>query len=103
MVLNKPDLTAADGVSVTGSNGLFPTTFFGTSAAAPHAAAIAALIKSRPGPALTPTQIRAALMSTAIDIEAPGYDRDSGVGHGDVEFTRLSPVESGRGDHPPHP
>ena len=80
MVLNKPDLTAADGVSVTGSNGLFPTTFFGTSAAAPHAAAIAALIKSRPGPALTPTQIRAALMSTAIDIEAPGFDRDSGVG-----------------------
>ena len=80
IVLNKPDLTAADGVSVTGSNGLFPTTFFGTSAAAPHAAAIAALIKSRPGPALTPTQIRAALMSTAIDIEAPGFDRDSGVG-----------------------
>ena len=79
MVLNKPDITAADGVSVTG-NGGFPTTFFGTSAAAPHAAAIAALIKSRPGPALTATQISAALTGTAIDIEGAGVDRDSGVG-----------------------
>ena len=78
-VLDKPDITAADGVSVTG-NGGFPTTFFGTSAAAPHAAAIAALIKSRPGPALTAGQIRLALINTAIDIEGAGFDRDSGAG-----------------------
>lgn len=38
----KPDLTSFDGVSVTGAGG-FPTTFFGTSAAAPHAAAVAGL------------------------------------------------------------
>ena len=44
-VLQKPDLTAADGVFVTGA-GDFPGVFFGTSAAAPNAAAIAALIKS---------------------------------------------------------
>ena len=74
----KPDITAADGVSVTGAGG-FPTTFFGTSAAAPHAGAIAALIKSVK-PNLTAAQLRTALVSTAIDIEAPGVDRDSGAG-----------------------
>ncbi|MCH9010600.1 MAG: S8 family serine peptidase, partial [Chloroflexi bacterium] len=39
----KPDLAAIDGVSVTGAGG-FPNTFFGTSAAAPHVAGIAALL-----------------------------------------------------------
>lgn len=75
-VLNKPDITAADGAqtSVPGF-----TTFFGTSAAAPHAAAIAALVKSY-RPTLTPAQIRTALTSTALDIEAVGWDRDSGTG-----------------------
>ena len=73
VLLQKPDITAADGVA-TSVEGF--TTFFGTSAAAPHAAAIAALIKSK-FPALTPAQIRTALVSTAIDIEAPGVDRDA--------------------------
>jgi hypothetical protein len=59
--------------------GGFPSPFFGTSASAPHAAAIAGLIKSA-NPALTPAQIRTALTSTAIDIEAPGVDRDTGAG-----------------------
>lgn len=77
-VRQKPDITAADGVSVTGSGG-FSATFFGTSAAAPHAAAIAGLIKSAV-PGITPAQIRTALTSSAIDIEAPGVDRDSGAG-----------------------
>ena len=77
-LLNKPDLTAADGVLVTGVGG-FPSPFFGTSAAAPHAGAIAALIKSA-NPLLTPEQIRTALVSTAIDIEGAGTDRDSGAG-----------------------
>jgi hypothetical protein len=39
----KPDLVAIDGVSITGA-GAFPVPFFGTSAAAPHVGAIAALI-----------------------------------------------------------
>lgn len=75
-VLNKPDFTAADGVStsVTGF-----TSFYGTSAAAPHAAAIAALLKSY-NSQLTPAQIRTLLTSTALDIEAPGYDRVAGAG-----------------------
>src|SRR4029078_6736967 len=74
----KPDITAADGFQVTGVGG-FPSPFFGTSAAAPHAAAIAGLIKSA-NPAFTPAQIRTFLTSSAIDIEAAGTDRDSGVG-----------------------
>jgi subtilisin-like proprotein convertase family protein len=72
----KPDLTAADGVA-TSVPGFTP--FFGTSAAAPHAAAIAALLKSA-RPRLAPDRIRRALTRTAIDIEASGFDRDSGAG-----------------------
>lgn len=78
LLRQKPDITAADGTSVTGVGG-FGSPFFGTSAAAPHAAAIAALVKSA-GVPLTPAQVRTALTSTAIDIEAPGVDRDSGAG-----------------------
>jgi hypothetical protein len=78
VVRQKPDITAADGVSVTGVGG-FPSPFFGTSAAAPHAAAIAGLLKSA-NPALTPAQIRTALTSTAIDIMAAGVDNVSGAG-----------------------
>ena len=77
-VLQKPDITAADGVSVSGVGG-FATPFFGTSAAAAHAAAIAALVRSA-NTSLTPAEIRALLTSTAIDIEAPGVDRNSGAG-----------------------
>ncbi|MDB6111012.1 MAG: hypothetical protein JWR69_2762 [Pedosphaera sp.] len=72
----KPDLAAADGVS-TSVPGF--ESFYGTSAAAPHAAAIAALLKSS-NPTLTPNQMRNALTSTALDIEGLGWDRDSGYG-----------------------
>jgi subtilisin family serine protease len=75
-IRKKPDLTAADGVS-TSVPGY--TIFIGTSAAAPHAAAIAALLKSAK-PQATQTRIRNALTKTAIDIEALGVDRDSGAG-----------------------
>lgn len=74
----KPDITAADGTQVTGVGG-FPSPFFGTSAAAPHAAAIAGLIKSA-NPLFTPAQIRTALTTTAIDIGPAGPDVNSGVG-----------------------
>lgn len=72
----KPDITAADGVS-TSVPGFSP--FYGTSAAAPHAAAIAALILSG-NPGIAPAEVRSALTGTAIDIEARGYDRDTGYG-----------------------
>jgi len=77
IVRQKPDITAADGVSDTGVGG-FGSPFFGTSAAAPHAGAIAGLLKS--AGSFTNAQIRTALTSTAIDIEGPGVDRDSGAG-----------------------
>ncbi|HKE16739.1 MAG TPA: proprotein convertase P-domain-containing protein [Kofleriaceae bacterium] len=74
----KPDVAGADGVSTTVPvPGL--DTFFGTSAAAPHAAAIAGLLKSA-APTATAGQIRQALLNGALDIEAAGRDRDSGVG-----------------------
>ena len=78
IVRQTPVITAADGVSITGFG--FGTGFFyGTSAAAPHAAAIAALVMhARPG--ITPAQVRAALIASAIDIEAPGVDVNSGAG-----------------------
>jgi hypothetical protein len=76
IVYQKPDVTAADGVT-TDVPGYAP--FHGTSAAAPHAAAIAALLKSY-NPALTAAQIRSLLTSTALDIMASGVDRDAGWG-----------------------
>jgi hypothetical protein len=74
--LAKPDITAADGVS-TKTPGFLP--FFGTSAAAPHAAGIAALVRSA-RPDYTPAQVLTALKATALDSMAPGVDRDAGVG-----------------------
>jgi subtilisin-like proprotein convertase family protein len=69
--------------------------FFGTSASAPHAAAIAALVKSA-NPRATPARIRQALTVTALDIEAAGFDRDSGAGIVDayaaLQFIAPTPV-----------
>jgi Subtilase family len=74
--LTKPDLAASDCGS-TSTPGF--TVFCGTSAAAPTSAAIAALIKSAK-PIATNAQIKTALLASALDIEAAGIDRDSGVG-----------------------
>lgn len=74
----KPDITAADGGDVTGVGG-FGSPFYGTSAAAPTAAAIAGLMKAA-NPALTPAQVRTALTTTGLDIETAGTDRDAGAG-----------------------
>lgn len=78
-VRQKPDITAADGVATTLPPGSGLNPFYGTSAAAPHAGAIAALAKQA-SPGLTPSLLRVAFNATALDIMAPGVDRDAGVG-----------------------
>jgi subtilisin family serine protease len=53
--------------------------FFGTSAATPHVASIAALMLQA-NPALTPTQIYQALRNSALPMGAPSPNYDSGYG-----------------------
>jgi hypothetical protein len=79
----KPEIAAPDGTDTTffgqdtDLDG-FPN-FFGTSAAAPHAAAVAALVRQR-NASLSPAGVLATLTSSAVDIEAAGYDFLSGFG-----------------------
>ena len=80
-----PDIAAIDGTNTSffGTDSVFDgddfPNFFGTSAAAPHAAAIAALIKEA-NPNLTPEQIYTQLQSTAEDVGTPGFDNLTGHG-----------------------
>ncbi|MEQ8385458.1 MAG: S8 family serine peptidase [Coleofasciculus sp. A1-SPW-01] len=85
----KPEIIAADGTNTT----FFPPAFldprdpegdgfpnfFGTSAAAPHAAAVAALMLDA-APDMSPSEIYRILETTALDMESPGFDFDSGFG-----------------------
>ncbi len=90
----KPDAVAIDGVSVTGAGG-FGSPFLGTSAAGPHAAAIAALLLSckpllRHGdplddPAGDRAALRGALLNSAIDLGAAGIDNVYGSGRLDAD------------------
>lgn len=87
----KPDLVATDGGANTFFGQFFSGAwrFFGTSAAAPHAAAVAALMKQA-NPSLSPTQLRGALAATATPVGAFG---PNAVGAGLVNaFGALSSV-----------
>ena len=86
----KPDVVAIDGVSVTGA-GDFPSIFYGTSAAAPHAAAVAALaLEAIRGDRTTITradaaqQVFEALRETAVDLGSAGFDNNYGAGRVDA-------------------
>jgi subtilisin family serine protease len=86
-VRSKPDLVAFDGVSISNAGGfpLCPSEcrFFGTSAAVPHSAAIAALMLNK-NPFLSPTQVQQMLKATAVDIGPPGPDESAGAGRIDA-------------------
>lgn len=74
----KPDLVAPDGVSSV----TYPD-FYGTSAAAPHAAGAAVLVKQR-YPTYTPIQIQAFLEGRAVEIGGDGKDNIYGSGRLDL-------------------
>jgi hypothetical protein len=79
----KPNLVAPDGGNTTffgsDSDGDGWPNFFGSSAAAPHAAAVAALMVQR-SPGLDPFTIYAIQEGTALDMGTPGIDDDTGNG-----------------------
>lgn len=87
LIRQKPNLLATDNVSNTffGSHSSdsdsFPN-FSGTSAAAPHAAGVAALMLQGAGGkgSLTPGEVRSILEATALDADTPGVDFKSGSG-----------------------
>jgi Subtilase family len=79
----KPEIVAPDGTNTTFFGGDaepdgFPN-FFGTSAAAPHAAAVAALMLQAV-PTTTPATAYLLLEGSAVDMGALGIDFDSGFG-----------------------
>ena len=87
----KPDLVAIDGVSITGAGG-FPSPFYGTSAAAPHAAAVAALVleairedDSTITKAAAAQQVFNTLRGTSVDLGDSGTDNVFGAGRVDAE------------------
>ncbi len=95
---SKPDVMGIDGVLITGAGGFgAPTSgssfrrFFGTSAAAPHVAGIAALAlqaQRRADPSMTRKAVADAvtktLRDTAIDLGEPGRDETFGHGRADA-------------------
>ncbi|HVD39020.1 MAG TPA: S8 family serine peptidase [Solirubrobacterales bacterium] len=105
-VISKPDLAATDcGVTTFfASPSASRWRFCGTSAAAPHAAAVAALVRQAK-PTLPPQQVRTALEGTAAPVG--GFPADAaGAGRVDA-FAAIAglpgPIEGGDGPSEPAP
>ncbi|PYN98559.1 MAG: hypothetical protein DMD91_14845 [Candidatus Rokuibacteriota bacterium] len=79
-----PNVSGIDCVTTeVGVLGFFANPFCGTSAAAPHVAAIAALLIQL-NPAMTSQALRNALTGTSIDLGSPGFDFTFGSGRVDA-------------------
>jgi hypothetical protein len=82
-VRHAPQIASIDGVNNTffgqDVDGDGKPNFFGTSAAAAHAAAVAALVRQA-NPTFTPAQVYSRLQNTARDIGPSGFDNVSGYG-----------------------
>ncbi len=79
----KPDIMGPDGVTTTGYS-----PFFGTSAAAPHVAGLAALIAGS-NPSLTADELAAVLENTTVHLGAPGKNGVYGYGQAEAKYTTL--------------
>ena len=80
--IEKPDLAGIDRVAVTGA-GNFGTVFSGTSASAPHIAAVAAQLWGN-DVTMSATEVRNILYESAQDVESSGFDYNSGYGRVDA-------------------
>jgi Subtilase family/Secretion system C-terminal sorting domain len=105
LIRKKPDVTAPDGVNTSFFNpfdypdGAFDgdpyPNFFGTSAAAPHGAGVAALmIEAQKLNTITPDQIRGVMSSNTSDMDdpsTPGFDKgfDVASGYGLIEADKA--------------
>jgi Subtilase family/Dockerin type I domain len=95
----KPDVTGIDCVAINGAAG-FHNPFCGSSAAAPHAAGIAALLLScnpmllagsgSGTPASNRTTLHDALLNSAVDLGTPGIDNT--YGHGRLDTVAAAPL-----------
>ncbi|MGC4031738.1 MAG: proprotein convertase P-domain-containing protein [Tepidisphaeraceae bacterium] len=95
---NQPSLVGPDGAATTFFYSIDSTFdgqyhFFGTSAAAPHVAAVAALLLQAKS-SLTASQIYSTLETTALDMNTAGFDYDTGYGLVRAD-TALASVASG--------
>ncbi len=115
VVRQKPDFVGPDGVNntflgftlasggYTGSNGLLKTTisecqndpgypnFFGTSAATPHAAGIAALMRQA-NPSVTPAEVYGSLRSSALPMSGATPNFESGYGFIQADTALVVPT-----------
>jgi archaellum component FlaC len=88
-----PNITGVDGVQTkTGQLDHFSNPFFGTSAAAPHVAGIAALVWEA-DPTLTSGEVFDVITSTAVDGD-PGWDNTWGFGRADA-YEAVASVATG--------